>query len=139
MKKIKDERLQWKNLQHIRVAFIVQTLGILGILGYELVTSGMDQMMENPLWLVFTITVAVMAYLQMGISVDHEKAKASPKTRRNGALGVLIFFSILIAVFTSLQNGSTTITGVIIGVVVFVCGVVPLWYLYSLRKRRQED
>lgn len=139
MKKIKDERLQWKNLQHIRIAFIVQTLGILSILGYELVTSGMDQMMENPLWLVFTITAAVMAYLHLGISVDHEQARASPKKRRNGALGVLIFFSLLIAVFTSLQNGSTTISGVLIGVVIFVCGVVPLWYLYSLRKRQREE
>ncbi|MDX6152715.1 hypothetical protein [Marinococcus sp. PL1-022] len=139
MKKITDERLQWKNLQHIRIAFIVQTLGILSILGYELVISGMNQMMENPLWLVFTVTIAVMAFLHLGISVDHERVKASPKTRRNGALGVLIFFSILIAVFTSLQNGSTTISGVLLGVVIFVCGGLPLWYIYSLRKRQQED
>ena len=44
MKKITDERLVLRNLQHIRIAFIVQTLGILSILGYELYQGGLEGM-----------------------------------------------------------------------------------------------
>ncbi|GIN86208.1 hypothetical protein J6TS2_25940 [Heyndrickxia sporothermodurans] len=51
MKKIKDERLILQNLNNIRIAFIVQTLGIIGILGYDLFTNGIDEMRNNPLWI----------------------------------------------------------------------------------------
>lgn len=40
MKKIKDERLIIQNLKNIRIAFIVQTIGISAILIYEVVTKG---------------------------------------------------------------------------------------------------
>ena len=78
MKKITDERLVVRNLQHVRIAFIVQTLGILGILGYEVIQGGLDQMRENPLWLVFMITSIVYAYLTMSTSVEHEKRIKNP-------------------------------------------------------------
>lgn len=139
MQKIKDERLQWKNLQNIRVAFAVQTLGIVSILGYDLVTSGMEGMRNNPLWFVFIVTSVVIAYLSMNISVDHERTEASPKKRRNRTLGVLIFVAILIGVFTALLDGSTVTSGLIIGLVILICGGIPLWYIYLLRKRRQEE
>lgn len=139
MQKIKDERLQWKNLQNIRVAFAVQTVGIVSILGYDLVTSGMEGMRNNPLWFVFIVTSVVIAYLSINISVDHERTKASPQKSRNRNFGVLIFVAILLAVFTAFLDGSTVASGLIIGLVVLVCGGIPLWYVYLLRKRRQEE
>ncbi|MFD1452764.1 hypothetical protein [Oceanobacillus sojae] len=73
MKKIKDERLKLKNLKDIRVLFLIQTIGIVvGILGYDFGTKGIDGMTDNPLWYVFMITAIVSAYLSIGISVDHE-------------------------------------------------------------------
>lgn len=75
MKKIKDERLIMKNLQNIKVAYIIQTLGIIGILGYDLITKGLAGMRDNPLWYVFIITSIISAYLSMNISVDHENSK----------------------------------------------------------------
>jgi len=40
MKRIRDERLLLQNLKNIRVAFIVQTLGVVAILVYQAVTEG---------------------------------------------------------------------------------------------------
>ena len=43
MKKITDERLILLNLKNIRIAFIIQTLGVLGILGYDAVKKGLER------------------------------------------------------------------------------------------------
>ncbi len=52
---------------------MIQTIGIVvGILGYDFGTKGIDGMTDNPLWYVFMITAIVSAYLSIGISVDHE-------------------------------------------------------------------
>lgn len=51
MKKIKDERLVLNNLQDIRIIYIVQTIGILCILGYAFFQGGLEEMRANPLWL----------------------------------------------------------------------------------------
>ncbi|MCA1201683.1 hypothetical protein [Priestia flexa] len=40
MRKIKDERLIVQNLKNIRVAFIIQTLGILSLLVYDGLQNG---------------------------------------------------------------------------------------------------
>ena len=73
MKKIRDERLILRNLKNIRIVFVIQTLGIVGILGYDLVTKGMDAMTSNPLWPLLMISMVIYAYLSMSISVEHEK------------------------------------------------------------------
>ena len=91
MKKITDERLVLKNLKNIRIAYIIQTVGILGILGYDLVTKGLDGMRENPLWIVFMITTVISAYLSMSISADHESNKINPQKSLSISLVVLSF------------------------------------------------
>ncbi|WP_261311138.1 restriction endonuclease subunit S [Streptococcus agalactiae] len=63
MKKIKDERLKLQNLQNLRIVFMVQTLGILAILGYEFIRFGFDKVISDPLWLVFLITGIVNHHL----------------------------------------------------------------------------
>src|SRR5690625_7529120 len=80
-KKIKDERIQLKNLRHIRILFMIQSLGILTILIYDLVTGGFEKMMSNPLWYVFMITLIVSGYLSMNISVNYEPENKSPKRK----------------------------------------------------------
>lgn len=42
LKKIKDERLILQTLKNIRIAFLFQSIGIIGILGYIGFTEGMD-------------------------------------------------------------------------------------------------
>lgn len=96
-------------------------------------------MRENPLWLVFLITTVISAYLSMSISADHESNKISPQKRLRISLIVLILISIAVGFFVSLTDGFTIINGVIMGVILFICGLIPIVYIYNLRTKRQED
>ncbi|MBH0167277.1 hypothetical protein IHV12_20340 [Fictibacillus sp. 7GRE50] len=138
MKKITDERLVLQNLKNIRIAYIIQTVGILGILGYDLVTKGFDGMRENPLWLVFILTTAISAYLSMSISADHESNKINPQKSLSISLVVIVFISTVVGFFVSLTDGFDIIDGVIMGGILFICGFIPIVYIYSLRKKRQD-
>lgn len=139
MKKIRDERLILKNLQNIRIAYIIQTVGILGILGYDLVTKGLDGMRENPLWLVFIITTVISTYFSMSISADHEDNKKSPKKSLNISMIVLVVISTIVGFFVSITKGFTIIDGIIMGGILFICGLVPVIYMYYLRTKRQDE
>lgn len=138
MKKINDERLQLQNLKNIRILFIIQTIGIIGILGYDLITKGMDGMRENPLWFVFILTGVVSAYLSMSISVDHESSKKSPSKGMTISLIVIAIISIAVGVFVSLTDGYSPVNGIIIGGIIFICALVPSLYIYYLRMKRQD-
>lgn len=138
MKKITDERLVLQNLKNIRIAFIIQTIGILGILGYDLVTGGLDEMRKNPLWTVFIITAVVSAYLSMSISADHEDNKMNPRKNLIISLVILILITTIVGFFVSLTQGFSLINGVIVGVILFICGLIPIIYIYYLRKKRQD-
>ncbi|MBH0158759.1 hypothetical protein IHV10_20450 [Fictibacillus sp. 5RED26] len=138
MNKITDERLVLQNLKNIRIAYIVQTVGILGILGYDFVTKGLDGMRENPLWLVFILTTAIFAYLSMSISADHESNKINPKKSLSISLVVIVFISTVVGFFVSLTDGFDIVDGVIMGGILFICGFIPIVYIYSLRKKRQD-
>ncbi|WP_226669656.1 hypothetical protein [Metabacillus litoralis] len=139
MKKITDERLKLQNLKNIRIAFIIQTNGILGILGYDLVTKGLDGMRENPLWFVFMITTVISAYLSMSISTDHENSKINPQRSLSISLIVLVFISTVVGFFVTRTDGFNILDGVILGGILFVCGFVPIIYIYHLRKKRQDE
>lgn len=139
MKKITDERLVLQNLKNIRIAYIVQTVGILGILGYDLVTKGLDGMRKNPLWLVFIITTVISAYLSMSISADHENNKVNPQKSLSISLVVLVLISTVVGFFVSLTDGFTITNGVIVGGILFICGLIPIVYIYNLRKKRQDE
>lgn len=139
MKKITDERLVVRNLQHIRIAYIVQTLGILSILGYELVQGGLDRMRDNPVWLVFMITTIVYAYLTMSTSVEHEKPIKNPKKSLVISLAVIGVIAMVLAYFVSITPGYHWGTGALIAAIIVVCGAIPVLYIYRLRMRQTED
>lgn len=137
MKKIQDERLILQNLKNIKVVYIIQTLSIIGILGYDLVTKGFDAMKENPLWFVLLFTSVITAYLSMNIGVDQEIEKKSPQKQ--------LFISLLVALIISIATGSIIIIknslldGVLVGFVLFVCSLIPLIYVYKLRRKKIES
>ncbi|WP_453993609.1 hypothetical protein [Bacillus nitroreducens] len=139
MKKIKDERLILKNLQNIRIAYIVQTMGILGILGYDLITKGMEGMRQNPLWMVFMVTVIVSVYLSMNISIDHESDEKSPKKGTILSLIILTAISFIIGIAVNFTEGFGMTDGFILGGIIFICGLVPILYIHHLRTKRQEE
>lgn len=137
MKKIQDERLILQNLKNIKIVYIVQTLSIIGILGYDLVTKGFDAMKANPLWFVLLFTSVISAYLSMNIGVDQETEKKSPQKQ--------LFISLLVALIISIAIGSIIIIknslldGVLVGFVLFVCSLIPLIYVYKLRMKKNES
>lgn len=55
------------------------------------------------------------------------------------SLVVHILISIAIGLFVSLTDGFTKINGVIMGVILFICGLIPIVYIYNLRTKRQDD
>ncbi len=139
MKKLKDERLILQNLKNIRMAYIIQTIGILGILGYDFVIKGLDGMRENPLWLVFIITTVISTYLSMNISVDYEGNEKSPKKSLTISLFVIVLISMIIGFFVSITEGFSIVDGVIMGGVLFICSFVPVIYIYYLRTKRRNE
>jgi amino acid permease len=139
MKKIKDERLIMKNLQNIRIAYIIQTIGILGILGYDLVTKGMDGMTDNPVWYVFIVTAIVSAYLSMNVNVDHENRKKDPKKGLYLSILIITVLSFFIGLLFINTDGYKLMNGVLIGGIIFICCLTPVLYTYYLRNKRERD
>lgn len=75
MKKIKDERLILQMLKNIRIVFLFQYIGVVGILGYIGFTEGIDQITKSPLWLLCMFTSILLAYLQLSVSIDVEEGE----------------------------------------------------------------
>jgi len=136
MKKITDERLILQNLKNIRILFVVQNIGIIGILIYDLISGGFDGMTNNPLWFVFMISIVIFAYLSMSISIENEENDSSPQRGLKVSLVVLALASI-VTFSISVIDGLSIVNGLIISVVIFICGFIPLFYIYKLRKNNK--
>src|SRR5690625_7816433 len=87
MKKITDERLILQDLKSIRVAFIVQTIGIIGILIYQVISNilvnrdvaeGIMAFSKNPLWMLLLLVGIVLNYQNLMIANDIEDKKTNP-------------------------------------------------------------
>ncbi|HDX9578718.1 TPA: hypothetical protein ROX88_002263 [Bacillus pseudomycoides] len=139
MKKITDERLILRSLQHIKIAYIVQTIGILCILGYDCIQGGMERVTRNPLWMVFMLTAIVAGYLSMSVSVEHEKEIKDPKKSFIVSMVVLTVIATAFAYLTSITPNFGWGDGLLIGVIVFICGIIPVVYIYKLRVKQIRD
>lgn len=73
LNKLSDERLLAKNLRNIRIAFVVQTLGVIAVLGYELLKNGAYAVFAEPLFLVLLVSIAV--YLALTIPIARENGE----------------------------------------------------------------
>jgi hypothetical protein len=135
MKKITDERLIFKNLQNIKIAYIIQTLGILCILGYDFFQGGLEKMRSNPLWFLFILTSVVSAYLSMSVSIEYEKENINPKKSFMISLIVLTAIVVISASLISITPGYGWGEGLLVGGVIFICGLTPLYYVYRLRMK----
>ena len=139
MKIIKDERLILRNLQNIKIAYIVQTIGILCILGYNFFQGGLEGVRTNPLWLLLMLTTVVYLYLSMSVTVEQEKKRKNPK--KSFLLGFigLILISVIVGYLISITPSSDWITGLRFGFILFICSLVPLYYVYRLRLRQVRE
>jgi hypothetical protein len=139
MKKITDERLIVRNLQHIKIAFIVQTIGILSILGYEVFKGGVEEMTKNPLWMVFMLTSVIYGYLNMSVSVEHEKKPKDSVRSFFISLFVVTIIAVAFAILTSITPNFNWGDGLLTGGIIFVCGIIPVSYVYRLRIKQDKD
>lgn len=139
MKKINDERLILQNLKNIKVAYIVQTVGIIGILGYDLINHGAETMFKSPVGLVFLISSITSMFLNSKINVDFEKDNKNPKTGLILSILVVIAISVVSGIMISKGDSFDKINGILSGVLIFVCGLIPSFYIYKLRKEKLEN
>lgn len=135
----KDERLTLRNLQITRIAYAIQVIGFVVILGYDYVAGGMEKARENPIWILFIVSTTILAFLSMNISVDYENSKKSAKKGLVISFIAVALISTTIGVFTAISDGHTTTDGIITGLVFLVCGFIPFFFLYTLRTKKEDD
>ena len=73
LNRLSDERLLAKNLRNIRIAFVVQTVGIIAVLGNEWIKNGSRAMFDEPLHLVLLVTLTVYMALTIPIARENEE------------------------------------------------------------------
>ncbi len=141
MKKIKDERLILKTLKNIRIAFLFQSLGIIGILGYIGFTEGMDQITKSPLWLLFILTSIVLSYLQLSVSIDVEEGEKDIKLTPyyKIILRSLIVGTIIAIICIIFSPERPLFEAILTGSIFFICFLISYSISYFIKKRRLQD
>ncbi|HDR7684667.1 TPA: branched-chain amino acid ABC transporter substrate-binding protein [Bacillus toyonensis] len=141
VKKIKDERLILKTLKNIRIVFLFQSLGIIGILGYIGFTEGMDQITKSPLWLLFILTSIVLSYLQLSVSIDVEEGEKEIKLTPYYKLVLrsLIVATIIVIIYIIFSPERSLFEALLAGSIFFICFLVSYSVSYFIKKRRLQD
>lgn len=140
MKKMRDERLIFENLKNIRMAFLIQTLGILVILIVDGMQNGYEQAKNNPLWLLFLITGIVLGYSRLRISVESEVTTKPSQQRLSYSRGIIrsvaLGFAGFLAIFLTSKNLRDAI---ILGIVLAFSFLIPAIIIIYFRKKNTED
>ncbi|MFJ8413238.1 branched-chain amino acid ABC transporter substrate-binding protein [Bacillus paramycoides] len=141
MKKIKDERLILQTLKNIRIAFLFQSIGIIGILGYIGFTEGMDQITKSPFWLLFILTSILLSYLQLSISIDVEESEKEIKLTPYYKLVLrsLIVGIIMAIIYIIFSPERPLFEAILTGSILFVCFLTSYSVSYLIKKRRLQD
>ena len=136
MQKIKDERLILKNLKNIRIAFVIQSLGILLILFKDFFKHG-NEIIKNPLWILFVVSMTVLGFLSMNISIDYDRNEIAAGKVVTFGMIIVILISSLIVLSVSLTPGFNIYDGLLYGGILFICGLGTLLYVYILKKKNE--
>ncbi|PEZ91740.1 branched-chain amino acid ABC transporter substrate-binding protein [Bacillus cereus] len=141
LKKIKDERLILQTLKNIRIAFLFQSIGIIGILGYIGFTEGMDQITKSPLWLLFILTSIVLSYLQLSVSIDVEESEKEIKLTPYYKLVLrsLIVGMIMAIIYIIFSPERPLFEAILTGSILFICFLTSYSVSYLIKKRRLQD
>lgn len=137
MKVIKDERLKIKNLKNIRIAFILQTLGIIGILFLNFLKDGAMAVFDSPLFFLLILVSTIFLYTSLNISIEYDEIK-SPKLNLTIYIIISLIASIAVAYF-SITSGVILIEGIIYGIILFICFLISSIYLYKLRIKKLKE
>ncbi|MFT8318743.1 MAG: branched-chain amino acid ABC transporter substrate-binding protein [Sporolactobacillus sp.] len=141
MKKIKDERLILITLKNVRMAYVLQTLGILAILIYTGFASGSDAAFESPLFFVMMLSNMVLICLQLRVSIDIEATEK--KHRKPLPYSAFILLSLGVGVLMGLvffiSDRQHPIGALISGAIFFICFLGSYSVMYYLRKKREKE
>lgn len=137
MKVIKDERLKIKNLKNIRIAFILQTLGIIGILFLNFLKDGAMAVFDSPLFFLLILVSTIFLYTSLNISIEYDEIK-SPKLNLTIYIIISLIASIAVAYF-SITSGVILIEGIIYGIILFICFLISSIYIYKLRIKKLKE
>ncbi len=147
MKKITDERLVLQNLKNIRVAFIIQSIGIIGILIYQVisnflvnqdVTEGIMAFTKNPLWMLLLLVGIVLNYQNLMIVNDKKKKKTNPGPYYwilTSAVGIGVVIGLLVKFFPGDGNPNPLVAGILVS----LCFLIPFSIVHFLLKRRLDN
>lgn len=138
MKKIKDERLILQNLKNIRVAFIVQTIGIIGILVYQAISDGMMAFTKNPLWMLLLLVGIVLNYQNLMIANDIEDKKTNPGSYYWILISAIVI-GIVVGLLVKFFPGDGNPNALLAGTAVSLCFLIPFSIVHFLLKRRLDD
>ncbi|MDA2380326.1 branched-chain amino acid ABC transporter substrate-binding protein [Bacillus cereus] len=141
MKKIKDERLILQTLKNIRIVFLFQYIGVVGILGYIGFTEGIDQITKSPLWLLFMLTSILLAYLQLSVSIDVEEGEKEIKLT---PYYKLVFRSLIVGIVMAIiyiifSPERPLFEAILTGSIFFICFLVSYSVSYFIKKCRLQD
>ena len=145
MKRMTDERLLIKNLKNVRVAFLVQTFGILAVLTYVAITEGVSEAIGNPFFVVYMSSLGLYSWLNLSISWD--MSEHSEGVKKPGPYYRVIMLSTGVGVVFGLlakfgPDKSSNLDAFIVSGVLFSSFLISLSIMHYLEKRRyneQED
>ncbi|WP_410984609.1 hypothetical protein [Bacillus cereus] len=142
MRIVKDERLMVQGLKHIRMAFMLQNCIILSMIFYRYVIKGTGYEGVSDLLMLFMVGVISVNFLNLKQSV--EVYESGEPEKRSYFFKLLLIPIILTGTIMGIQMIVTPDASIldagIIGIVVFLCSLVPFLYVYYYRKSiRDED
>ncbi|WEG13269.1 branched-chain amino acid ABC transporter substrate-binding protein [Pullulanibacillus sp. KACC 23026] len=137
--KIKDERLLLIQLKNIRIVFFFQNLCMIALLVYDGIKDGFVQVTQNPLWIIWVFSAALLAFLNLRISVEMESGKPNKrKAPYYEKVGMSLAIGLIIGLIMRL-SGSPTRDSLITGSVIFICVLIPSSIIHYLRKKQSQD
>lgn len=75
----------------------------------------------------------------MSISTDYEHQPANPKKRFIISLGASVVICTVTGFLIAQGEGGSMLQGIILGGSLFVCILIPVVYIYTLRTKQQEE
>lgn len=137
MKKVHDERIEWQRLKNFRLAFIIQSAGIIGILLYHLMMDGVMEFTKNPLWMLLLIVAIVLNYQNLKIADELEDKVTNPGPYYRVLIYAAIF-GVLTGALAYFFPGDERANAFLVGAIVFICFLIPFTVAYYLLKKRYE-
>ncbi len=85
------------------------------------------------------VTSIVYGYLSMSVSVEQEKEIKSPNRSFIVSIVVVTAIVAVIGYLTAITPNFSWKDGLLLAVILFICGFIPSYYIYRLRQKKEED